>query len=78
MFPSMTGVSLTYHIPYDVGQSTRAYVKEFASLNEPRVKATLRTLSDRLKTAGERPRRFELQTFFDQSRREMEDSLHDR
>jgi hypothetical protein len=50
MFPSILGVNISHHIPQDVTDAVRRSLKEYGTRDPARVRAVLRSLSDRLKT----------------------------
>ncbi len=68
MFPSLVGVSISYHMPDEVTGVVHSFVREHASLNPGRVKSVLRELSDRLKTDQARANRQYVKHFLDEER----------
>jgi len=50
MFPTLVGVSISYHLPEEVARLAHNFVREHSATNPARLRATLRELSDRLKT----------------------------
>jgi hypothetical protein len=66
MFPQLMGVTLSHHIPDDVSHIVHQAIKQHADKDVARVKASLRTLSDRLKTDNTTLNRIELKHYLDE------------
>jgi hypothetical protein len=72
MFPSLTGVSLSYHLDADVGQVTRQFVREHSRMQAGRLKAALRRHADLMKTDPGRANARAMRTFFEEELAELE------
>jgi hypothetical protein len=66
MFPTLMGVTLSHHIPDEVSDIIHQAIKQHANKDLGRVKASLRTLSDQLKTDQKTINRIELKHYLDE------------
>jgi hypothetical protein len=66
MFPTLMGVTISHHIPEEVSELVHSAIKEHAERGAPRVRAILRTLSDKLKTSKSVANRQHLKHFLDE------------
>lgn len=64
MFPSLLGVTISHHIPYDVSTAVHDAIKDHGKRDPARVRAMLRTLGERLKSQGP-PSKDELKHFLE-------------
>lgn len=73
LFPTMLGVNLSYHMPKEVSQSVQEKIKEYHSKPAVRVKQTLKTLSDRLKSDPTLKNRNSVEHFLDTELSKLQD-----
>lgn len=73
IFPTMLGVNLSYHMPREVSQAVQEKIKEYHSKPAVRVKQTLRTLSDRLKSDPSLKNRRAVEHFLDTELSKLKD-----
>jgi hypothetical protein len=73
IFPTMLGVNLSYHMPREVSQAVQEKIKEFHSKPAVRVKQTLKTLADRLKSDPTLKNRSSVEHFLDTELRKIKD-----
>jgi len=66
MFPTLMGVSLSHHIPKDISDIVHKAIKQHSERDASRIRAILRTLSDRLKTDEKTVNRVELKHYIDE------------
>ncbi len=72
IFPSLVGVSVSYHLPAEVVELAHEFVKEHAKKNPARLRSILRDLSDRMKSDPRQASRGSLEHYFDEERRKLE------
>lgn len=65
LFPTLLGVNLSFHVPSDVTDLIRGFVKDHKQKNPARVKAILRELADDLKQNPSRQTRERVRLFLD-------------
>jgi hypothetical protein len=65
IFPSMLGVNLSYHMPKEVVETIHQKLKEFHDRPIVRIKQTIKTLTDKLKTDPSLRYRQYVESFFD-------------
>lgn len=73
IFPTMLGVNLSYHMPREVSQAVQEKIKEYHSKPAVRVKQTLKTLSDRLKSDPTLKNRNSVEHFLDTELSKLQD-----
>ena len=73
IFPTMLGVNLSYHMPKEVSQAVQEKIKEYHSKPAVRVKQTLKTLSDRLKSDPTLKNRNSVEHFLDTELSKLKD-----
>lgn len=73
IFPTMLGVNLSYHMPKEVSQAVQEKIKEYHSKPAVRVKQTLKTLSDRLKSDPTLKNRNSVEHFLDTELSKLQD-----
>jgi len=73
IFPTMLGVNLSYHMPKEVSQVVQEKIKEYHSKPAVRVKQTLKTLSDRLKSDPTLKNRNSVELFLDAELSKLQD-----
>jgi hypothetical protein len=73
IFPTMLGVNLSYHMPKEVSQAVQEKIKEYHSKPAVRVKQTLKTLSDRLKSDPALKNRNSVEHFLDTELSKLQD-----
>jgi hypothetical protein len=73
LFPTMLGVNLSYHMPKEVSQAVQEKIKEFHSKPPVRIKQTIKTLSDRLKSDPTLRNRRSVELFLDSELRKIKD-----
>lgn len=73
LFPTMLGVNLSYHMPKEVSQAVQEKIKEFHLKPAVRIKQTLKTLSDRLKSDPTYRNRNSVEHFLDSELRALKD-----
>ena len=73
IFPTMLGVNLSYHMPKEVSQAVQEKIKEYHSKPAIRVKQTLKTLSDRLKSDPNLKNRNSVEHFLDSELSKLQD-----
>lgn len=66
MFPTLMGVTVSHHIPEDISNIVHAAIKQHSTKDGGRVRAILRTLSDKLKTDQKTVNRVELKHYLDE------------
>lgn len=66
MFPTLMGVTLSHHIPDDISNIVHEAIKQHSTKGVARVRAILRTLSDKLKTDQKTVNRVELKHYLDE------------
>lgn len=69
----MLGVNLSYHMPKEVSEAVQEKIKEYHSKPAVRVKQTLRTLSDRLKSDPTLKNRHSVELFLDNELSKLQD-----
>jgi hypothetical protein len=52
VFPTMLGVNISFRVPPEIRDRVSGLVKEHGELNSGRVKATIRRMTDKLKSEG--------------------------
>ena len=73
IFPTMLGVNLSYHMPKEVSEAVQEKIKEYHLKPAVRVKQTLRTLSDRLKSDPSLKNRHSVELFLDNELSKLQD-----
>jgi hypothetical protein len=73
IFPTMLGVNLSYHMPKEVSQAVQEKIREYHSKPAVRVKQTLKTLSDRLKSDPTLKNRNSVEHFLDTELSKLQD-----
>ncbi len=73
IFPTMLGVNLSYHMPKEVSQAVQEKIKEYHSKPAVRVKQTLKTLADRLKSDPTLKNRNSVEHFLDSELSKLQD-----
>ncbi|MEJ5316670.1 MAG: hypothetical protein WHS63_06660 [Tenuifilum sp.] len=73
IFPTMLGVNLSYHMPKEVSQAVQEKIREYHSKPAIRVKQTLKTLSDRLKSDPTLKNRNSVEHFLDTELSKLQD-----
>ncbi|MGE0600370.1 MAG: hypothetical protein AB7J35_14560 [Dehalococcoidia bacterium] len=72
MFPSLAGVSLSYHFPAEAAGAAREYLRQHRGLNAARRKGLLNSLSNKLKSEGTSMSGVEIKHFLDEERAHLE------
>jgi hypothetical protein len=71
IFPTLVGVSISYHLPADVANLAHKFVADHSVTNPARLRAILRELSDRLKTESTLANRVRVKHFLDEQREKL-------
>jgi hypothetical protein len=71
MFPTLVGVSISYHLPAEAANVAHRFVKSHSTTNPARLRAILRELSDRIKTEPTRANRVYVKHFLDEEREKL-------
>lgn len=73
IFPTMLGVNLSYHMPKEISDAVQEKIKEYHTKPKIRVKQTIKTLSDRLKTDPTIKNRKSVELFLDNELSKLKD-----
>ncbi len=71
MFPTLVGVNISFRVPEEVSKAVHEFVERHKEMNRGRLKATLRDLSDRLKSDPNAWTRKKVAHFLDERRKEL-------
>ena len=71
VFPTLVGVSISYHLPAEVANLGHKFVRDHSMTNPARLRAILRELSDRLKTDSTLANRVYVKHFLDEQREKL-------
>ncbi|MDT3779123.1 hypothetical protein PJI16_16275 [Nitrospira sp. MA-1] len=69
IFPNLLGVNISHNLPNDITVTVRKFIKEHQGKEKSRIKSTLCTLSDRLKSDPAYMSRAKVEHYFDEQKR---------